>query len=377
MKLAIVSNVAAPYRSELFGMVQKDIQNTTVFFQAIEEPNRSWPTRPSLPFSHSYLKGIVIPLGRRRLLFHPELERSLRHAAADVVVAYGFGTATVQCARYVRRRRKALVLANDGTVETDPSKGTEAAYRRRLIAKASGFIAASKRAAEYFTALGADAERIHVVHLTRDLNGARSLADEMRQEGNGHPSQEYTICVVARLVPDKRILDACKAVALLSERMPGIRLQIAGEGPMRQEIESWIQENGRGRIRLLGLLNWDELLRLYAASDAMIFPAKGEKYGMVMIEALACGVPVVAYENAGAAGELIVEGETGYLVPDGEWNLLALRLETILCEREKHERMRSAARRIVETHDITVQSKRFVDAVRAVRGRFADAGVRI
>ena len=97
---------------------------------------------------------------------------------------------------------------------------------------------------------------------------------------------------------------------------------------------------------------------------------------MVMIEALACGVPVVAYESAGAARELIVDGETGYLVPDGDFNLLALRLESLLCEREKHARMRSAARRIVETHDITVQSKRFVDAVRAVRDRCAEAGVR-
>ena len=365
MRLAIVSNVAAPYRSELFDMVRRDIRDTTVFFQAIEEPNRSWPARPSLPFSHSYLRGITFPIGRRKLLFHPELGRHLRDLNADVVVAYGFGTATFQCARYARKMRKVLMLANDGTMETDPTTGPEAEYRRRLVADASGFIAASERAAEYFKALGADRDRITVVNLTRDLRGARSRANEVqRSDGSSH--RGHTVCVVARLVPGKRILDACKAVLQVEPETPGIRLLIAGDGPLRGELESWISENGPGRIQILGLLGWDELIQVYASCDVMIFPAKGEKYGMVILEALACGLPVIAYDNAGAARELIRHGVNGCLAKDGEWPQLARCLKDVLADPQRHESMRDQAMQIVETHDITVQSRRFTQAVQSV-----------
>ena len=366
MKLAIVSNVAAPYRSELFDMVQRDIRDTTVFFQAIEEPDRSWPARPSLPYSHSYLRGVTLPFGRRKLLFHPQLGRQLRSLKADVVVAYGFGTATFQCARYARSKRKVLMLANDGTMETDPTQGPEAGYRRRLVARASGFIAASERAAEYFEALGADRKRISVVNLTRNLREARAQADEVRTTA-APASREHTVCIVARLVPGKRILDACKAILRVAQDLPRTRLLIAGDGPLRGEMTSWICENGQGRIQILGLLSWGELIRLYASCDAMIFPAKGEKFGMVMLESLACGLPVVAYDNAGAARELIRHGVNGYLAPDGDWVRLAQSLKELLADRVKHERMRDEARRIVETHDITVQSRRFIRAVQSAQ----------
>jgi glycosyltransferase involved in cell wall biosynthesis len=370
MRLVIVSNVAAPYRAELFDRVQRYIGDTTVFFQAIEEPNRSWPTRPELRYSHSYLKGLTLQLGRRKLLFHPALGNALRKSAPDVVVAYGFGTATVQCARYVRKHKKALVLANDGTMETDPYKGPEASYRRRLVSQAAGFIAASCRAAEYFTALGADEDTVSVVNLTRDLAGTRLRAEEARRASNGRRRRrERMVCVVARLVPDKRILDACKAVVALAQHMSGVRLVIAGDGPMREELEEWVRRNGRGLIELVGLLSWDELIELYAQSDAMIFPAKGEKYGMVMIEALACGVPVLAYQNAGAAQELIVNEDSGYLVPDGDWIRLSQCLRELFSNEERLGRMRDSARRIVDTHDITVQSRRFVEAVHHARAR--------
>jgi glycosyltransferase involved in cell wall biosynthesis len=378
MRLAIVSNVAAPYRVELFEGVQRDISDTTVFFQAIEEPNRSWPKRPELRYAHSYLKGVTLRLGSRKLLFHPGLGQSLRRVGPDVVVAYGFGTATVQCARYVKARKKTLLLANDGTMETDPYRGPEAGYRRRLVSQAAGFIAASCRAAEYFSALGADSERISVVNLTRDLVGTRLRADEVRRasNGNGQHTRERVVCVVARLVSDKRIMDACKAVVALAECVPGVRLVVAGDGPMRVELERWVAEYGRGNIELVGLLSWEDLIRLYAQSDAMIFPARGEKYGMVMIEALACGVPVLAYQNAGAAQELIVHEKSGYLVPDGDWNRFASCLRELFSDGERHQRMSDAARRIVDTHDISVQSRRFVDAVHDAKGRRVSAGGR-
>jgi glycosyltransferase involved in cell wall biosynthesis len=370
VRVAIISDVAAPYRVELFESLRRVIPDIRVFIQGKFEAFRSWEVRPELPFAHDYLRGYGLRLGSRQILVYPSLSGHLSGYAADVVLAYGFGTASIQCARYAARTSIPLILANDGTLETDPRSGVEGAYRRTLVRQASGFIAASDGGVDYFLALGAPEGLIRVVRLTRDLEGARKRAVLIRRTRTTMTSAEpeYKLAMVARLLPAKRILDGCRAALLVARHLPNLYLTIAGDGPLMSMVADWVDQNGEGKIGLVGTVSWDELIGLYARSDILLFPATREKYGMVVIEAMACGVPVIAYRNAGAT-ELIEDGRNGFVVEQGDIESMAMRSLSVLSDGSRLQEMQQKAQDAAVRHDVRIEAERLGGAIAAFAGR--------
>jgi glycosyltransferase involved in cell wall biosynthesis len=340
-----------------------------VYFQSDREPFRSWEQRPTLPYEHTYLREFRIGFGRRSVGVYRDLGRHLKRAHHDLLVAYGFSVATVQCVAHARSWRVPLVLACDATPETDVRSGLEFAYRKRLAASAAGCIAASTPAAEYFELLGVPRERISVVELTTDLQAIRDarIAGSHLQAMRNELGEGPIVTVVARLSPDKRILDACKAVLDAVQEIPSICLAIAGDGVLREEIQEWVTLHGESRIHLLGLLTWEQLIGLYRISDVMLFPATREKFGMVVIEALAAGVPVIAYNKSGAARDLIRNGENGFVVDEGDVLRMTQCLIQVLSDRGLLQRMKARAVEVVDTHDVRVTAKSFAAALEKAR----------
>lgn len=374
MRVAIVTNVTAPYRTELFRYVQPLVMDLRVFFQADTEPLRNWERRPELPYAHDYLKSFTVRLGSRRVGIFGGLGLQLGKDPWDVIVCYGFSMATVACVGLARRKSIDLVIANDGTLETDVCAGPEFHYRRALVASASGYVAASTSAAEYFHKLGANPERVHVVALTVDLVAIRDYkpSTETVAHLKAKIGMGPIVLVAARLVPGKEVLDACNAVHQASRMIPGIKLVVAGDGPMRDQINLWKEEHGARNVILLGMAEWEEMQTLYKMADLVLFPARREKFGMVVIEGLAAGVPVIAYRKVGAARDLICDGTNGFLVDEGDVDGLVDRIEKILSDPSLSRRMREKAAHVVEQHDVRVEARRFVDALHASRARQPD-----
>jgi len=111
--------------------------------------------------------------------------------------------------------------------------------------------------------------------------------------------------------------------------VPG-RLLIAGSGPQEAELRS--QTNGR--VQLLGQLASEELPQLYASADCFVLPSRSEPWGMVLNEAAASGLPLVASEAAGGGYDLIEDGVNGYRVPVDDAPALAGALTKVAVDPE-------------------------------------------
>jgi glycosyltransferase involved in cell wall biosynthesis len=367
MKVAVVTNLTAPYRTELFRHVQPLLTDLCVLFQADFEPLRTWTSRPDLPYRHDYLRSRVLKLGTRRIGLFSGLGARLAAEPWDCIVSYGFSTASLTCARFAQGEQIPFLIANDGTLETDPKAGPEYYYRRAMVRMASAFVAASRGAAEYFQFLGAPEERIRVVPLTVDLSSIRDyVVDEsqMRQMRERIGGGGRIVVFPTRLVEGKQVIDACEAVHGAASRAGETRLVIAGDGPLRRDVEAWSARHKSNRIILLGMIPWDEMMALYRLADIVLFPTKREKFGMVVIEALACGVPVIAYNRGGAARELIRDGINGYLVNEGDVAGLSQRIERVMADSALLAALRKEAVKVVDEHDVRVEARRFVDALR-------------
>jgi glycosyltransferase involved in cell wall biosynthesis len=129
-------------------------------------------------------------------------------------------------------------------------------------------------------------------------------------------------------------------------------LVIAGDGKEKAALQKLAHEQLTDRVQFVGKLPRDEIYRFYSAGDLFVFPGINESLGMVYLEAQACGLPVVAFENAGVP-EAVENGRTGILVPLYDGDLFADAISRLLVRKELRRKMGKAARSYVrEIHDM-------------------------
>jgi glycosyltransferase involved in cell wall biosynthesis len=132
----------------------------------------------------------------------------------------------------------------------------------------------------------------------------------------------FSFCNVSFLDPKKGIDILLRAFAIAFKGRSGIQLVIGGEGPEKLTLENLASELGiSSQIKFLGLLSRKEVVNLMKNSHAYVLSSHFETFGVVLVEALALGRPVIATKCGGP--ESIVTPQDGYLVPPNEVNLLA------------------------------------------------------
>ena len=167
----------------------------------------------------------------------------------------------------------------------------------------------------------------------------------------GIPRGVPVIGNASRFVPWKNHGDFLRAAARILAEVKDAHFIVAGDdtlgdhpsyekGLCRLAEELGIAE----RVRFVG---WrDDVAELYAAMDLLVHPALDEPFGRALVEAMGCGVPVVAYDGAGPA-EIVKEADTGHLVPAGNWEALASRAIEILRNDELRAELGAAAKKDV------------------------------
>jgi len=125
-------------------------------------------------------------------------------------------------------------------------------------------------------------------------------------------------------------------------------LALAGDGDDRAWLEELVEKNGMERhVHFLTGLSNAELAGCYAACEIFALPSRGEGYGLVYLEAMACGKPVIGGAHGGAP-EVISDGVTGYLVQHGDAVQLATSIETLLANPELAKEMGRRGKERVE-----------------------------
>jgi L-malate glycosyltransferase len=146
---------------------------------------------------------------------------------------------------------------------------------------------------------------------------------------------------VSNFRPLKRVRDVIHVFAAVRVQVPCI-LELVGDGPERPRAEALVRELGlQDHVRFRG--ETDELTSLYQASDVFLLPSESESFGLAALEAMACGVPVVASE-VGGLPEVVVDGETGFLATVGDVSAMAESVLRLLLDDELHRRTSRLAR---------------------------------
>jgi 1,4-alpha-glucan branching enzyme len=154
----------------------------------------------------------------------------------------------------------------------------------------------------------------------------------------GH-ERDIDALFVGRLSREKGVDVLLSALSALPR---GGRAVIAGDGPLRRQLESQAASSG-ANVEFTGWADRDALHALYARAAVQVVPSRSEPQGVVVLEALASGTPVIG-SNVGGIAEMVSHGENGWLVEPGRPDLLGRSISVALADREQLERMRGAAR---------------------------------
>lgn len=155
---------------------------------------------------------------------------------------------------------------------------------------------------------------------------------------------EKVIIHVSNFRPVKRVQDVVKTFAKISARMPA-KLLLVGDGPEMTIVCKLVKKLGiTDKVHLLG--KQENLEELYSISDLMLLLSEKESFGLVTLEAMACGVPCIG-TNVGGMPEVIQHGKTGYLCELGDINDMANKALTLLMDKQLHKQFVKDAETIV------------------------------
>lgn len=174
---------------------------------------------------------------------------------------------------------------------------------------------------------------------------AFASADRTRfREKLGIPSEALIVGHVGRLAQEKNLGYLAEAVALHAKTAENVRFLVVGDGPARGELEQIFAKHGvTEKLILAGKRTGRVLREAYRAMDVFAFASRSETQGMVVAEAMAAGLPVVAL-NASGVREVVREGENGYLLPaDAAPEQMAEALGRLASDRALREGMSKAA----------------------------------
>jgi glycosyltransferase involved in cell wall biosynthesis len=217
----------------------------------------------------------------------------------------------------------------------------------QTLKQADIIIAVSNATKDYVLGLGAKPSRVKVLHNGVDLDRFRPLPkikQEMRSK-LGIPKDATVVLTVRRLVYKNGVDTLIDSANLAIKKNPKLFFLVAGKGPDMASVQTQIEQLGiENNIKLTGFVADKDLHLYYNTADVFVLPSKsGEGLPLVALEAMSCGIPVIA-TNVGGIGEIMVKGY-GKLVPANNPEALA---EAILEFAESDFARNSELRAIVE-----------------------------
>jgi glycosyltransferase involved in cell wall biosynthesis len=265
-------------------------------------------------------------------------------------------------------------------VETDSTLPVSQSWPKRaakrllypiMLRMPAVFLPGGTRQKRYLQHYGVPDSRIVVAQMTVDVAAMASSVTEitaearqLRRAATGIAPDECVFLFVGRLDPAKGIALLLEAFSRVSARNGKIRLHVAGDGILRDMVTKAIANSAR--IDWAGRLTGPALLDAYAAADVFVLPSLFEPWGLVVNEAMAAGLPVIASDRVGCVDDLVIHGGTGVVVEADRPNLLADAMTRLADDAPLRRMMRAAGRERIAGWTIEAEAQIVSDAWRRV-----------
>lgn len=344
-KLLILSIYPAPYRAELFEYFFQEF-DTIVFFE-----HSAGDARVAEWFAKGDYYLLDTTEGRKK--YQLSMKQIDQY---DLVGIYDYSTNEgIKLILKCRQKRVPYVVNSDGAMLTAHGNAVKDVLKRLLLSKANAFLASGEMAKKYFLRLGAAEKNIYI-HTFSTLHNEDILPcpvskneKELIRKKMGLPINKKIAIAVGRFIPLKRYQELIEAWKIVPQDYV---LLLVGGGEEEANYRKYIMDNSINNVILEGFHPKSELLEYYKAADVFVHPTSYDVWGLVVNEAMACGLPVVVSDHCVAGLELVKDGRNGYLVALGNDTEIANRVMQICEQSDVYDIMAEEALETIRLYTI-------------------------
>lgn len=379
MRLCVITPQPTPYRDPFWNTVaQQPGVELDVFYCYAKGEDRPWEIDWPFRFRAEVLPGRAW-LGQHNGYWNPSILQKLRATPYDAIILGGYNHLTMLAAAWYARRHNIPYFVMCESFHGLRRPRYRSLLKRPLVgwivSHASGILPTGKLAREYLISFGGPSDRCVCVPNSPDLDGLREQSRHLWPQREALRrdlglEERPTIIFVGRLISKKGVDILLEACAEVVREVP-CGLVIAGDGPERNRLERLTERLGLGSwVKFVGFRQPKELPRWYCTADVFVLPARSEPFGVVVMEALACGLPVVVTSLVGCHPDVINSDRVGRVVPPEDAVALAKALLAFLSDppskaevqslwQPVYERMRHAAvaAELVKLIDVILKEK--------------------
>jgi glycosyltransferase involved in cell wall biosynthesis len=378
-KLVIVTEIIAPYRIPVFNALGRgrEIDLHVIFLSENDASLRQWRVyKDEIKFQYEVLPSWRQRFGGYNVLLNRGVFSALNQIRPDVVLCGGYNyLASWQSAGWAKAHRVPLLLWSESTA-LDRRGGHRVVefLKKHFLGLCEAFVAPGKSASQYLKDLGIPDERIFISPNAVDNHLFATSAEDARR-GESQVRARLSLPLryflyVGRLVRAKGLFELVEAHAQLNDEIRAkVGLVFVGDGPDRSELIEQASRITPGTIQFPGFVQRDGLPEFYALADALIFPTHSDTWGLVVNEAMACGLPVIATSVAGCVADLVQDGWNGFVVPPGDPSQLAAAMARLAGDSPLRVEMGARSTQRVEAYSPEAWAEGLVKVVESVCAR--------
>lgn len=375
-KLVIVTEIIAPYRIPVFNaLAQRQELDLHVVFLSENDPTiRQWRVyTDEIEFHYDVLPSWRRRLGKYNVLINRGVLSTLNKLRPDAVLCGGYNYMTSwQAAYWARFHRVPLLLWSESTA-LDKRHGHRPVefLKAQFLHLCRSFVVPGRSSLNYLKDFGISDQLIftapnavNVTLFSKPAKLARCNQFEVRVR-RSLPSRYFLF--VGRLVKAKGIFELLETYAQLdTEIRDKVGLVFVGDGADRPALMERAARIAPGTIQFPGFIHREGLSDFYALADALIFPTHSDPWGLVVNEAMSCGLPVVVTGVAGCVADLVQDGWNGFVVAPKDHVALASAMTRLASDSVLRMEMGSRSRERIEAYSPEAWAEGLVNAVESL-----------
>lgn len=330
LRVLYLTNLPAPYTVDFLNELGKECELTVIYERhSASDRNELWKSDTKPSYETIYLRGKEIGTENS---FCPEIKKYLKKDYDKIIIGMYSTYTAMYAIRYLIKKKKPYYISTDGGFVSSEN-GLKRKLKTYLMSHACGWFSPGKNTDEYLIYYGANKEKIYrypFSSLSKEdiLTEVPSEEEKIKIRREHEISTDKKIIIgVGQFIERKGwdiLVDAInKAPELLDTEF----LIIGGN---EDRFRKLIGKEYPSNIRIFSFMSREELFKLYRASDIFVLPTREDIWGLVVNEAMACGLPVITTLRCNAGIEMVNDNANGYLVPIEDSDKLSVALVKII-----------------------------------------------
>jgi glycosyltransferase involved in cell wall biosynthesis len=348
-RLVLITEIIAPYRIPVFNALARrsDLDLHVIFLAETDETLRQWHVyKDEIQFSYQILPAFRWRVGKHNILVNRGLRSALGKQKPQTIICGGYSyAASWEALLWARLHHIEFILWSESTGEDTRERWPLVEWcKTYFLRHCDRFVVPGKASLDYLRLLTSATTEIVTAPNAVDnswfavqAGNTRSHAAEFRMKMK-LPSR--FILFVGRLVPEKGVFDLLAAYAKLDSCLRSeVALVFAGDGISRAELTRHATQITPGAVYFPGFAQREDLAGLYALAEVLVLPTHSDPWGLVVNEAMTCGLPIIVSNVAGCSADLVKDGWNGYVVPFQDSDKLSAAIDSVVRHRELRQQM--------------------------------------